>query len=101
MTQIERITKMETILDESLTALTEFAIALEKFKIAEEKTSELAKYYGSAEWFTDFDDSNNGKLPSGLKCGVLSEDAVYNLLADNKALAIDMLELVTKILKSN
>ena len=44
MTQIERITKMETILDESLKALTEFAIALEKFKSLFQQVIKPAKF---------------------------------------------------------
>ena len=100
-TQIERIEKMESQLDECAAVVREFSGALEKFEAIQGKIAELSQYYGSAEWFSDFDDSNSGKLPTGLKCGVLSEDAVFNLLADNNALAIDMLELVTKILKSN
>ena len=40
-------------------------------------------YYASRQWMTDFEDDAQGKLPPDLKRGVLSEDAVYNLLADN------------------
>jgi len=43
----------------------------------------LENYYGSSEWFQDREDLGAGKFPNGLKCGVLSEDAVYNFLREN------------------
>ena len=46
------------------------------------KLQELAAYYSSKQWRQDFDDDSAGKIPNNLKRGVLSEDAVYNLLAD-------------------
>lgn len=99
MTQIERIERMESILDKSTGAISELAAAIEKYSALIGNITELSKYYGSAEWFSDVGDSNNGKLPKDLKCGVLSEDAVYDLLTDNRTLAITMLEVATKILK--
>ena len=48
---------------------------------------------------SDYDDSNSGKLPKGLKCGVLSEDAVYDLLTDERRIAIQMMETALTILK--
>ena len=98
-TQIERITKMEAILDESAAITRDVAEVLERFSAIQDKINELSQYYGSAEWLADYDDSNSGKLPAGMKCGVLSEDSIYDLLAENKALAIEMLKVATKILK--
>lgn len=98
-TQIERIEKMESLLDKCAAVVCEFSDALEKFEAIQEMIGKLSRYYGSAEWFSDFDDSNSGKLPDGIKCGVLSEDSIYDLLAENRALAIEMLEVATKILK--
>ena len=45
-----------------------------------EMVSELAAYYESAEWKEDFADDEAGRLPKGIKCGVLSEDGIYDLL---------------------
>lgn len=48
--------------------------------------NELATYYSSPQWRQDFDDDAAGKIPHDLKRGVLSEDAVYHLLADDAEL---------------
>ena len=82
MEQIERITYMEQILDEATEAVSSLSEALEKYAAIQDKLQELAAYYSSEQWRKDFDDDSAGKIPSDLKRGVLSEDAVYNLLAD-------------------
>ena len=43
---------------------------------------ELEAYYKSPEWKRDFADDEAGRLPKGLKRGVLSEDGIYNLLEE-------------------
>ena len=39
-------------------------------------------YYDSGQWLRDYETDEAGLLPKDLKRGVLSEDAVYNFLAD-------------------
>ena len=99
MTQIERIEKMEALLNECSEGIAGFEPALEKFAALQEKINELSAYYSSPEWMSDYDDSNSGKLPKGLKCGVLSEDAVFDLLTDERRIAIQMMETALTILK--
>lgn len=82
MEQIERITYMEQILDEATEAASSLSEALEKYSAIQDKLQELTAYYSSKQWRQDFDDDSAGKIPSNLKRGVLSEDAVYNLLSD-------------------
>ena len=82
MDQIERITYMEQMLDEATEAVSSLSEALEKYSTVQDKLQELAVYYSSKQWRQDFDDDSAGKIPSNLKRGVLSEDAVYNLLSD-------------------
>ena len=82
MDQIERITYMEQMLDEATEAVSSLSDALEKYSAVQDKLQELAVYYSSKQWRQDFDDDSAGKIPSNLKRGVLSEDAVYNLLSD-------------------
>ena len=55
---------------------------LEKYSAIQDKLQELTAYYSSEQWRQDFDDDSAGKIPRDLKRGVLSEDAVYNLLSD-------------------
>ena len=82
MEQIKRLTYMEQILDEATEAVSSLSEALEKYSAVQDKLQELAAYYSSEQWRQDFDDDSAGKIPSNLKRGVLSEDAVYNLLSD-------------------
>lgn len=93
MKQIERITYMEQILDEATEAVSSLSEALEKYSTVQDKLQELIAYYTSEQWRQDFDDDDAGKIPSNLKRGVLSEDAVYHLLADNTDLKERMKEL--------
>lgn len=99
MDRITQITKMENNLNEAEAAIKEFAKALERFEKCRAKIKELSEYYGSEAWFQDLEDYDKGRLPADLKCGVLSEDSVYNVLVDNRELAIKMLELGTAIIK--
>ena len=93
MEQIERISYMEQILDEATEAVSSLSEALEKYSTVQDKLQELIAYYTSEQWRQDFDDDDAGKIPSNLKRGVLSEDAVYHLLADNTDLKERMKEL--------
>ena len=86
MDQIERITCMEQILDEAAEAVSFLNEALEKYSAIQNGLQKLAAYYSSEQWRQDFEDDGMGKIPSDLKRGVLSEDAVYNLLSDDAAL---------------
>ena len=99
MTQIERITSMEQLLDECTAELAEFCTTLDKLEATLQKLRKLEAYYSSTEWMSDYDDSNSGKLPQNLKCGVLSEDAVFDLLTDERRIAIQMMETALTILK--
>ena len=93
MEQIERITYMEQILDEATEAVSSLSESLEKYSVIQDKLQELSAYYSSEQWHQDFDDDNAGKVPSNLKRGVLSEDAVYNLLTDITDLKEQLKEL--------
>ena len=93
MDQIERITRMEKILDEAGAALSALEDALDRYAAVRESLAELEAYYSGGEWMRDFEDDSAGKLPGSLKRGVLSEDAVYDLLTDRNRLAERMREL--------
>lgn len=77
---------MEHLLDQASVAVMELSTALDKFVEAQEALEALDKYYGSDEWKQDFADDEAGRLPSDLKRGVLSEDAIWNLLSDSQEL---------------
>ena len=94
MNQLERISRMESYLDEAQTIMKSLSLSLAAYHEIRPKLRELADYYSSEEWRRDFEDDEAGRLPQNLKRGVLSEDAVYNLLSDNKELLADMLSIV-------
>ena len=78
--QIERIKWMEQRFNHALAAFKDAsAISLKAIK---EDVAELSKYYGSDLWKQDLAADEAGKLPPDLKRGVLSEDGIWNLLAD-------------------
>ena len=54
----------------------------DSLKTIKEDIAELSKYYSSELWKTDFAADEAGHLPPNLKRGVLSEDGIWNLLAD-------------------
>ena len=99
MNQIERIEHMEKILDESTEAANKLFDALEEYANLNDKYRELIDYYSSDLWLKDLDADESGNLPENLKRGVLSEDAVYDLLTKNRLLTVRMLEIATNNVK--
>lgn len=86
MEQTERIRQMEQRLNRASAAVMELSAALEKYIEAQESVTILNEYYDSEDWKSDFAADEAGLLPSGLKRGVLSEDAVWNMLSDCREL---------------
>ena len=82
MEQIERIRKMEQLFDLAKEAMEEPMMSLETYEKVQEAIAVLSEYYGSKEWKQDYADDEAGLLPKDLKRGVLSEDGLWNLLAD-------------------
>ena len=101
MEQIERIREMENCLDASEKAIRELSEALSVYEEAQTRYRTLSDYYGSELWMKDYEDDEAGKLPRNLKRGVLSEDAVYDLITENRELLVRMLRLVTGALESD
>jgi hypothetical protein len=80
--QIARVTQMEQRLNEANAAVSALDTALEAYRAAQEKIAELQRYYEDGRWMADFEADQDGKLPQALPRGVLTEDAIYDLLAD-------------------
>ena len=93
MKQIERIEHMEQNLESATDALRVLNDALDEYEAAQDALHELDTYYGSDTWKQDFSDDEQGKFPNTLKRGVLSEDAIWNVLEDYRAMKerLDML----------
>ena len=97
--QIKRIEKMEANLDEARFAVDKLAEALSGYEEIQDKYYELANYYGSVQWMDDYESDEEGELPADLKRGVLSEDAVYNLISDHNNLMIRLQKAVLRSLE--
>ena len=85
---------------ESEQAVRALSEALERYEAIQPSLKKLSDYYGSTLWMKDFEDDEAGKLPKELKRGVLSEDAVYDLLTDHHELILRMSRAVTKSIDS-
>ncbi len=99
MEQIERIKQMELYLDRASSAVMQLSAALDNYIDVQESISALDEYYSSDDWKQDYADDEAGLLPPNLRRGVLSEDAVWNLLSDTKEMNIRLLETVAEILR--
>ena len=85
---------MEAYLDETDIAIKELSDALDKYEKSRDKYCKLEGYYGSKEWRADFEADEAGRLPEGLKRGVLSEDALYDLITMHSELMTRLKEAV-------
>ena len=79
------IEKINTILDE-----------LEENR---EDYDKLVEYYYSEQFRKDYDDSNEGKIDSSINQGILTEDAIYDLMGDDYYLALRFLDLANKMIQ--
>lgn len=100
MDQIERIKTMEEHLDKASQAVKTLSEALDLYTDAMESIETIDDYLVSDEWQQDFNDSEAGLLPKDLKCGVLSEDGIWNVIDTNRELQAQMLEIVATHLRN-
>ena len=80
MAQLERIAYMEALLDDALAAAHAYTGTPEQRQRIQPMIDALSSYYHSPQWMKDYEDDEAGRLPKDLKRGVLSQDAVYDLL---------------------
>ncbi len=81
--QIERIIQMESTLDACLEAVAGLEQALENYAKIQPLLETLTAYYHGPLWMKDFQDEREDRIPKTLKRGVLTEDAVWDLLIDH------------------
>lgn len=80
MNQLERIAHMEKILNEASAVVDKLSLVIERYGEILPRIRELEAYYTGPQWMSDYEDDCAGRLPEGLARGVLSEDAVFDLL---------------------
>ena len=81
---IHRIKFMEQLLDEIQEIYQNTPEIIADDLEVKEKIRKLENYLDSGQWLKDYKYDEAGKLPADIKRGVLSEDALYNLLTDVK-----------------
>ena len=95
--QTARIQLMESLLVKAEAAVTQLDLALNEYEVAQQAITALNDYYGSDEWKQDLADDEAGRLPQGLKRGVLSQDGIWNLLADVHEMNNRLQEMATRL----
>ncbi len=93
---IDRITKMEDILDELTTVVEKSDKVMNELIDSLKNLNTLKKYYES-QYMKDVMADKRNEIPQDLKRGVLSEDAVHMLLTDLFELSNKMKKLSKKI----
>ena len=94
--RIARIKAMESAMNELGGAIDALRDALGRYEDAQALADKLDEYY-SGEWREDFEADERGELPADLIRGVLSEDALYDLLADNDDAAVTLIETAARV----
>ena len=79
---IDRVQKMEERFESLQRAVGALEGALAECQDFKQDYKALCKYLDSGKWLQDYEADEQGRLPAGLKRGVLSQDALYNLLQD-------------------
>ena len=96
MEQIARIKEMEQRLNNAETAITAMEKAVEQYLSSMEDIRALDSYLGSDAWHSDREADEAGLLPQDLKRGVLTEDAVWNLLERHHEMQKLLKEIIDK-----
>lgn len=72
---------------------------LDELEENREDFDKLVEYYYSEQFQKDYDDSNQGKIDSDINQGILTEDAIYDLMGDDYYLALRFLDLANKMIQ--
>lgn len=81
-TIIDRVRRMEFYFDTVSRAANSYGDALIHDPPIKSMLDALTAYYDSGQWLADYEADEREELPPDLKRGVLSQDAVYNLLCE-------------------
>ena len=76
---VERVKHMEACMDAVQAALRKGELHTVRRQI------ETLRYYmESGQWLADYEADERGEFPAGMKRGVLSQDGLYDLLAETE-----------------
>jgi len=79
---LQRIAAMEAAFDRTALAVQMLESALDTYETVKVDIDRLTEYLESGAWREDYEADEAGLVPGDLKRGVLSEDGLYDLLAD-------------------
>ena len=99
MDRNKRVAEMEAILNKHTEAVNAFRKALTAFEEAQTAYDKLDDYYSSQDWFDDVEAFDKGEIT--VDCGVLTEDAVYDLIGDNYDMAKEMIRVANSIFQKH
>lgn len=80
--RIARVRKMEEDFKLVRKIVDNMELALDDYEAAQSCIGRLHAYQESGRWLRDFEADERGELPREMERGVLSEDGLYELLAD-------------------
>ena len=99
MNQVERIKKMEGLLDEAKSVFQDLEKSLERYESIRKDLRTLDRYFSSEQWMKDYTADEEGRLPKDLKRGILSEDALYDLFEQEREIALSCLNVAGTFLQ--
>ena len=79
---ITRITNMERCFDEILESKQRDPKTFLNDPQMQKNLANLMDYYENGQWLRDYECDERGEVPQGLKRGVLSQDALFELLEE-------------------
>jgi hypothetical protein len=79
---IERVQVMEEDFHAVRDIMNEMEVAISHFESVQERIEHLSNYLENGQFLKDFEADERGELPKDMSRGVLSEDALYDLLED-------------------
>lgn len=77
-----RVDAMSEAFEKAERAVCSLKESLEAFRGIEDTVAELDGYMRSGQWLEDYEADEAGKLPGDIRRGVLSQDALYDLLQE-------------------
>lgn len=99
MNKYEHISRMETILNDHKKLLEDLSSMLDRLEAHQSEYRKLIEYYYSDRRNQDLADDEKRLIPNDLCRGVLSEDAIFDLMGDQFDAGIRMVELGLNMIK--
>ena len=97
MKQWERVAAMECEYAQAEAVLKNLEEALEQLESIRPGLRALDEYLGSPLWYRDRATDEAGGFPPELRRGVLTEDAIYDLLAEHRQMRERSLSLLEEL----